>query len=374
MMIDSAWLRRFRRQVRGWYAKHGRDLLWRRSCDPYPIWISEIMLQQTTVAAVGPYYERFLNRFPTVHQLAAAPVEDVLRLWEGLGYYSRARNIHKTATKVAEEFGGRFPNSAEELQQLPGIGRYTANAIASFAYDQSEPIVEANTLRLYCRLLGYEGDPRSRSGQKKLWDFAEQIVPRQKPGAFNHALMDLGATVCTVKEPRCEECPARSCCAAFSNNSQHSIPRPKPRAEITSITEVAVAIEDRGRYLLRQYTESERWTGLWDFVRFPITIGPSESVVADATVPSALLREATRQVQVRTGIDCEIEHAILELHHSVTRYRIRLICLKATRTTGQSRHANKNLDDATTKWVRPSEFDSLPFSVTGRKLARHFQK
>ena len=163
--MDSAEYSSFRRKLVRWYADRARDLPWRRTNDPYHIWISEIMLQQTTVAAVVPYFERFLAQFPSVADLAAADENDVLRLWEGLGYYSRARNLHKAANVIVNQLDGVFPTDLEMLRSLPGIGRYTAGAIASFAYDQRAPIVEANTLRLYCRLIGYEGDPRSTDGQ-----------------------------------------------------------------------------------------------------------------------------------------------------------------------------------------------------------------
>src|SRR5437016_2075319 len=169
----------FRRALGAWYRRHARPLPWRATRDPYRIWISEIMLQQTTVAAVVPYFERFLKRFPTLGSLAAAREQAVLRLWEGLGYYSRARNIHKAARVVANELDGVFPDDVEALQKLPGIGRYTAGAIASFAFDRPAPIVEANTLRLYSRLIGLRDDPRSAAGQKQLWDFAGRIVPRR---------------------------------------------------------------------------------------------------------------------------------------------------------------------------------------------------
>ena len=179
---DARSLAQFRRGLIAWYPRNARPLPWRKSADPYRIWISEIMLQQTTVAAVVPYFERFLARFPTLAALAQANEQDVLRLWEGLGYYSRARNIHKTARVIVRELGGLFPDEVARLAELPGIGRYTAGAIASFAFDRRAPIVEANTLRLYCRLLGFRGDPRSAAGQKLLWEFAGLILPRESRG------------------------------------------------------------------------------------------------------------------------------------------------------------------------------------------------
>lgn len=227
--MDSAEFSSFRRKLLAWYRCHARDLPWRRTTDPYHIWISEIMLQQTTVAAVIPYFERFLAQFPTVAELAAAPENEILRLWEGLGYYSRARNLHRAAKVVTEHYDGCFPQDILSLQALPGIGRYTAGAIASFAFDAAAPIVEANTLRLYSRLLGYDGDPRSKKGQSILWGFAESILPRTKPGRLNQALMELGGSVCLPREPHCESCPVQQHCRAFRDGTQATIPRTNRR-------------------------------------------------------------------------------------------------------------------------------------------------
>ncbi len=244
-----------------WYAKHGRNLAFRATRDPYRIWVSEVMLQQTTVAAVMPYYERFLAAFPTVAVLAAAAEHDVLRLWEGLGYYSRARNLHATAGRIVAEHGGAFPRTAAELAALRGIGRYTAGAIASFAFDAPAPIVEANTLRLYCRLLGYTGNPRGPEGQRRLWEFAGRIVPKADAGRFNHALMDLGATVCTVKNPGCETCPVAGNCTAFRLGTENSVPVAKVRAAVTEVIEAYVIVQNaEGRYLLRRRAAGERFT------------------------------------------------------------------------------------------------------------------
>jgi len=203
----------FRRRLRQWHRRHGRDLPWRAPSperatgsanqagghdsapDPYRVWVSEIMLQQTTVAAVKPYFERFLDAFPTLGDLARAPEQEVLRQWEGLGYYRRARSLHRAAQLVLERHDGELPRDLTALQALPGIGRYTSGAIASFAFGQAAPILEANTLRLYARLLELDLDPRSADGQKWLWAFAEQLTPTRAPGDFNQALIELGATV-----------------------------------------------------------------------------------------------------------------------------------------------------------------------------------
>jgi A/G-specific adenine glycosylase len=312
------------------------------------------MLQQTTVVAVVPYFERFLERFPTLAILAAAKEEDVLRLWEGLGYYSRARNIHKTARRIVSDHGGAFPDSVEALRDLPGIGRYTAGAIASFAFQRPAPILEANTLRLYSRLLGFRGDPRSAAGQKLLWDFATQIVPRTRPDQFNQALMELGATLCSPEEPKCPHCPVRTCCAALANGLQHEIPVRAVRAAPTAVTEVAVAIQRDARYLLLKRPAGERWAGLWDFVRFAWTV--------DGRISPARLAGA---VYSQTGLSVAIGDAVAEIRHSVTRFRITLCCYKAEWSAGELSDESREF-----RWVTPAQFSRYPLSVTGRKLAQ----
>ncbi|MCA9077720.1 MAG: A/G-specific adenine glycosylase [Planctomycetaceae bacterium] len=354
-LFPTETLTNLRRNLRRWYGKQGRELPWRAAGDPYRVWISEIMLQQTTVTAVIPYYERFLTRFPDVHSLAEADEQEVLRQWEGLGYYSRARNIHKTARIISAEQDGTFPWSVEELMSLPGIGRYTAGAIASFAFDAPAPIVEANTLRLYCRLLGYDGDPRSTQGQRLLWDFAERLVPRGRPGDFNQALMDLGATVCTPTEPACPTCPVRSCCQAYSQGRQHEIPRLTKRVAMTEVTEASIAIHKRGMYLLRQRGDNERWAGMWDFPRFEI----------DDDLSPKTLKRLIDDVHGLTGIWFRDPHPVKTIKHTVTRYLITLRCLVADFDSGRLHKNGRPL-----KWVRPNEFNDYALSVTGRKFAK----
>src|SRR6478609_967208 len=216
-----------RRRLLSWYATHKRDLPWRRSRDPYRVWLSEIMLQQTQVATVKDYFERFTRAFPDVESLAAAEESDVLRLWEGLGYYRRARQLHAAAKKVVADFDGKFPDEAEALQQVPGIGRYTAGAIASIAFDRRAPILEANTIRLLSRLVAYRGNPHSQVGQRPLWLVAEEILPQKRVAEFNQALMELGSLICTPNEPKCAECPLATVCAAFAAGLQSEIPPAK---------------------------------------------------------------------------------------------------------------------------------------------------
>ena len=352
-----AELKRFRKALQSWYAEHGRDLPWRLTHDPYRIWISEIMLQQTTVVAVIPYFERFLNRFPTVHELAAADETEVLRYWEGLGYYSRARNIHKAARHVAADRQGQFPQLVEELQELPGIGRYTAGAIRSFAFDLPAPIVEANTLRLYCRLLGYDGDPRGRGGQQQLWGLAEELVPLVEPGRFNQALMELGSVVCTPTNPHCAACPVNFACRAFLTNQQQSIPRPAVRPEITAATELSAVVRRDSRFLLYHRAPGERWAGLWDFPRFAC----DELTKSPQRQPAWLERKLATEL----GIALKVSGLLTEIRHSVTRYRITLRSFLADHISGDIPPSAGEY-----RWLTAAEIHTYPLSVTGRKLAK----
>ena len=371
--MDAEELRRFRRSLLAWYDRAARDLPWRRTHDPYRIWISEIMLQQTTVVAVIPYFERFLARYPTVQDLAQAEEEQVLRLWEGLGYYSRARNLHRAARVVVEQHAGEFPRGVETLHDLPGVGRYTAGAIASFAFDERAPIVEANTQRLYCRLLGYASDPKSAEGQRTLWQFAEDVLPSKQAGRFNQALMELGATVCTPKSPDCESCPVKAHCRALAAGLQHAIPKPAVRPETTDVTHAAAAIRHDGRWLLRQCGVDERWAGLWDFPR--IELAPADAPNSKGALTAARTlraRKAVEQGVARlTGLSIEAGDLLHQLRHTVTRYRIRLLCFHgAIRATDV---APKASEEARIRWVHPDEFSALPLSMTGRKLAEVVQ-
>ncbi len=373
-------LTKLRRRLRDWYATGARDLPWRRTGDPYRIWISEVMLQQTTVVAVVPYFERFLGRFPTIHELATAEPDEVLRHWEGLGYYSRARNIHKAAIQLVAQRDGVFPSTVEELISLPGIGRYTAGAIMSFAFNLPAPIVEANTLRLYCRLLGYDENPRSTAGQRALWAFAELLVPQKEPGSFNQALMELGALVCTPTEPNCPQCPILFACRAKAAERQQEIPLAALRPEITHLIDFSIAIRSGSRYLLRKYSQSERWAGLWDFIRLPLpgqedapasgslsNLFPEGGLKASQPLPAKLATQLERDILQRAGCEVRLTEIVTEIKHSVTRYRIRLQCLMAE-TSAES------VAGPDFQWMSPDEFDAVPFSVTGRKLAKLIQQ
>jgi A/G-specific adenine glycosylase len=248
----------FRRRLLGWYRTHGRDLPWRRTRDPYAIFISEIMLQQTQVATVIPYYERWLRRFPNIQKLARASEQDVLHAWQGLGYYARARNIHRAAEIVQQKHHGKFPSRLEDVAALPGVGRYTANAIATFAYDRSVPVVEANTARLLSRVFNLRIAIDSSAGRNALWETAEALLPKFQSCHHNSALMDLGATVCIARFPKCSLCPVRGFCRA---KDPTALPIKKPRRNEHRMTEFHLFSRTRDRILLEQ--SRKRWRGLW---------------------------------------------------------------------------------------------------------------
>ena len=355
--LDSKWKQTFRRRLLAWYAKHARDLPWRKSSNPYRVWVSEVMLQQTQVETVKPYFQRFMKAFPTVKKLATADEQQVLRLWEGLGYYRRARGLHAAAQQIVAEHRGRFPQDVETLQTLPGIGRYTAGAIVSIAFDQRAPILEANTIRLFARLLAYREDPTKSAGQKLLWQTAEDVLPRKDIARFNQALMELGSLVCKPNNPNCEACPVASLCATCESGAQASIPATAKKVKFTDLNEAAVVVRKNGKVLVRQCAEGERWAGLWDFPRFAI----------DAEGPLFVREELIAKVQEQTGIQIKPGALLKTLKHGVTRYRITLDCYEAKFESGRLKGtAGKRL-----RWCAMKELSELPLSSTGRKLAQY---
>jgi A/G-specific adenine glycosylase len=249
---------KFRRALRNWYRRHGRDLPWRRIRDPYAILVSEFMLQQTQVASVIPYHDAWLRRFPNFASLARAGENEVLRTWQGLGYYARARNLHATARTIMDRHGGHLPRAIEQMQQLPGIGKYTAHAVASFAFNQSVPIVEANTARVLARLFDFRKPIDSRSGRKTLWQHAAHLLPKSGAQTFNSALLDLGALICVARNPKCDLCPVKTFCRA---KNPAALPVKKFRHKMKPLIETHALIVKQGRILLEQ--SQHRWRGMW---------------------------------------------------------------------------------------------------------------
>jgi A/G-specific adenine glycosylase len=254
-----------------WYGREGRDLPWRHTRDPYRIWLSEIMLQQTGVETVIPYFRRFLDRFPAVEDLAAAPIDSVIELWAGLGYYSRVRNLHRAARMVEKEFGGRFPDDLDALMKLPGVGRSTAGAILSIAFDRKAPILDGNVRRVLCRLFCMGEDPRSSTGERRLWSLADDLTPTRHPHDYAQAIMDLGATVCTPRRPECKRCPLEIFCLARKGGRQEELPARGRRKPVPSVSAVALLLGRGDRYLVRRRPLEGMLGGLWEFPGAPVT-------------------------------------------------------------------------------------------------------
>ncbi len=365
---SHAWDARVRSKLLRWYRQNHRVLPWRATQDPYAIWISEIMLQQTQVATVIPFYFRFLERFPRVESLAAAAEQDVLTHWAGLGYYRRARQLHAAAKIVVERFEGLFPADVESLRTLPGIGRYTAGAIASFAYGTRAPILEANTIRLFSRLIELREDPKSSAGQAKLWAFAESILParRTNVGIVNQAVMELGSLVCLPQKPKCSACPVASACSAYQSGTQCQTPMAAKEKRLDALVHVLVAIHRRGKYLLRRNPSGGWWEGLWDFPRVDITnlnqtsefdaAAPNRSVNL-ALVGSAMAREL--------DLDCQPTAYLRTIKHGVTRYRISLYCFEAKLESNYQLPKSPDW-----RWFKLTHKPEIPLTSTAEKLCQ----
>lgn len=333
-----------------WYRTAARDLPWRRSRDPYAIWVSEVMLQQTRVATVIPYYERWMQRFPDVKTLAAASEDHVLHAWQGLGYYSRARALLQGARAVVERHDGRMPHALEELRALPGIGPYTAGAIRSIAFDRPAAIVDGNVVRVLTRLYALTGDPARAPLKQRLWKLAEELVPEHGARDFNQALMELGATVCAPKGAECGRCPLAKDCVAREHGWQARLPELAKRPDTTPVRMVAAVVERSGRFLVMQLgEEAPRWAGMWQF--------PNTEVGAKETTGSALKRALHA-----LGLDAEPEELVLTVRHSVTRYRIQLDVHRA-RARGTARSES-------IAWKRVGELNDLALPSAHRRIAR----
>lgn len=314
--FDPAAARKLRAPILRWYRRAKRDLPWRRTADPYAIWVSEAMLQQTTVAAVIPYWERFLERFPDPATLAASREEDVLALWSGLGYYARARALRQGALAVMERHGGRLPDEPEALMALPGIGRYTAGAIASLAFGRETPVVDGNVKRVFSRLFAIRGGAGAAM-ERTYWSIAESLVRGDAPGDWNQALMELGATVCTPRAPRCASCPVARRCRALASGRIAAFPA-RTRSKPTRVVPVAVLwIERRGRILLERGVPSGPLRGAWDL---PAT------VVAEGDEPG---RAIGRALSARHGLRVRPGPVLLRAKHAILATRLTIDVVEA---------------------------------------------
>lgn len=348
---SPSYRRRLRRKLLRWFHAHARPLPWRESRDPYAIWLSEVMLQQTQAATVVRYFERFMNSFPDIATLAAADEQEVLRHWEGMGYYRRARDLLAASRLIVVRHNGLIPDDPEALRLLPGFGRYTVGAVLSQAFDRRLPIVEANSRRVLTRLFATPGE--SRTVEARLWELAEQLVPRRGVGDWNQALMELGALVCKPRQPECARCPFAEDCLARRLGLQDSIPPPLGRARTEKQLEVAVVCRRGRRVLVAQRPGHGRWAGMWEFPHGP-------------TKPGESTRDAGRRILFdMTGCRADIGEPILDFAHGITRYRIRLICLQARWRGG----AFASTFYQQVRWLSVKDLPALPFSAPQRRLA-----
>jgi A/G-specific adenine glycosylase len=370
---SAAWYAAIRTAIVAWFQQSGRDLPWRQTRDPYAIWVSEIMLQQTTVATVRPAYERFLTIFPDIQSLADATEEQVLRQWEGLGYYRRARQLHAAAQQIIAQHNGNFPQQPELIAALPGIGRYTLGAIAGFAFDLPLPIIEANTQRVWARLLGESRALTDKAAIERLWNAATKVLPTTSgTGALNQGLMELGSQVCLVKEPLCLLCPVQQLCNARHTNLVATIPAPKTKTNWTPRHEAALLFRRRDQILLVRYATGQRWAGLWDLPRVTLSVGES--------IPSITVKPGKKETT--PGIDQALRQAVTELlkmklkspehltrtKHVVTRYQITLDLFSADAPANWSPKQINRERLSECRWVSVAELAEYPLSTTGRKL------
>lgn len=336
-----------------WFEANRADLPWRRNRDPYHVWLSEVMLQQTQVATVVPYYERFVARFPTVAALAAAPLDDVLKLWEGLGYYSRARNLHRAAQKVVDDYGGEFPGSVDELLKLPGVGRYTAGAIASLAFGVDAPVLDGNVTRVLARLFNVEDDIGESRTKRELWALAEELLPPGRTGAWNEGLMELGRRICTPRSPDCAACPLAEYCEATRLGVQESRPVRQPKAKTPHYDVTAAVITGAdGRLLIAQRPLDGMLGGLWEFPGGKRQ--PGESL-------AACLR---REIREELDIEVEVGEQLATVKHAYTHFRITLYAFACRHVEGTP----QAIGCADWTWVTRDELERYAFPATDRQI------
>ena len=331
-----------------WYRQYGRTLPWRGHPDPYAVWVSEIMLQQTRVETVIPYFEKWMQLYPTVEDLATASEQDVLNAWEGLGYYSRARNLYNAAKIVVEKHNSQLPRDLKALRALPGIGRYTVGAIASIAFNLDEPTLDGNLRRVFARLFDVSQPADAPAGEKILWKLAAEHLPEGQAGDYNQALMDLGASICLPKNPRCLICPLMEICKARINGTQEQRPVLKPKKETPHHIHVAGVILENGKVLLAKRPSKGLLGGMWEFPNGRVDGNPEEGL------ESAL--ETGYRLKVRKA------EALIIVKHAYTHFRV---TVHAFRCELVSLSKNKNM-----KWVRLKELEDYPMGKVDRQIAR----
>ncbi len=336
-----------------WYQKNKRTMPWRETSDPYRIWISEIMLQQTRVDTVIPYYNRFMDAFPAIEKLAGADQQQVLKIWEGLGYYSRARNMHHAAKDVVNRLEGNFPTNYNELLKLKGIGPYTAAAISSIAFNEKQAVVDGNVIRVLSRYYGIEEDVRKTSVKKSIQQFADEIIPAKKPGDFNQAVMELGATVCTPKNPECGSCPLSTQCAAYNSAQTNTIPYKSPKKKVPHHQiGVGMITDSSHRMLIALRPDDVMLGGLWEF--------PGGKQKKNESIEKTVERELKEEL----GVDVNVNNKFMQLKHAYSHFKITLHAYWCTIESGTPEPRSSN----GLKWVSLDEIDEYPFPKANKVL------
>jgi A/G-specific adenine glycosylase len=351
-------MKRIAQKLLTWYEEHGRILPWRGLADPYAIWVSEIMLQQTRVETVIPYFEKWMKRFPTMAILAGANEQEVLNLWEGLGYYSRARNLLEAARIIRSEYEGEVPHSMTDLRKLPGVGRYTAGAIASMAFDMDEPTMDGNIRRVFARIINLEIPANSSEGVKKLWTFAAENLPKGRAGDYNQAIMDLGAIICLPKRPLCRLCPVAKACQAQKTGVQEMRPVLKPKVEVPTVQQAAVVIVQRGRVLLNKRPSEGLLGGLWEFPNGRVPSDPGKGMV------NAVKKEYG--IAIRKGETLGI------IRHTYSHFKTVVHVYSGSLAGGMPVGGKKGRVTKKFKWVKLSELEIFPMGKIDRQIARKF--
>ena len=355
---DSASAAVLGEHLLAWFARHARDLPWRQERTPYRVWVAEVMLQQTQVETVVPYYERFLARFPALQVLADASREEVLKVWEGLGYYARARNLHAAARQVVDDHDGQLRDTFEELLDLPGIGRYIAGAIASIAFGRDTVAVDGNARRVLCRVFAIREDVTRSAVQRGLEALAMDLLPPGQAGTFNEALMELGATICTGRKPRCDPCPLHDLCQAYARGEQDVLPIRRPRKRVAHYdVAAAVTVRADGLVLVAQRKADDMLGGLWEF--------PGGKREPGETLPECVAREMHEELDVHVEVLNEGIPLII-VRHAYTHFRITLHAFRCRLAAGEPRC----LDCAAFRWASLVDLEELPMSVVDRKVAQ----
>jgi A/G-specific adenine glycosylase len=325
-----------------WFGMNRRDLPWRRARSPYRVLVSEVMLQQTRVDTVVPYFARFLRRFPSLRALARAPIDDVLKAWEGLGYYRRARNLHRLASVVTEQFGGRLPDTREALAELPGMGPYTSSAVASLAFGVDVAVVDGNVRRVLARLHALKSAPAAR------WQsLADALLPAGRSGEFNEAMMELGATVCLPRKPRCGLCPLRPSCRAFRHGDPAAFPAARVPGKVPHyVVGAAVTLDRRGRVLIARRRDDAMLGGLWEF--------PGGKVEAGETLPQCIRRELIEELGLTVGVG----RRLVVIRHAYSHFTIELHAYLCSPESGRP----TPIHCSAVAWIDPAQAERYAFS------------